>query len=625
MRFVLAGLRARPGRAAATGLAVVVGVAVVSGTLIVSDTADRLGRGGSELDLVRLVLLIAGGVAVLVGTFIVNVTLSVTVAQRTHELALLRCIGASRRQIRRAVRMEALVIGVLGAATGLLLGLGVAAGLRTLINTPQFPGDLPGTAVVVTARTVAAALLIGAGATTLSALAPARRAGRLAPMAALRDRPTDPRPARRRRVAAGLLLLVAAAVLVGAGIATGGGPLLLPGAALVLVAVRLLGRVVAPRLASAVGRPVARIWRLPGALARLHLRRDPDRTAATASALMIGVALLALVTVVSGSTRTGMLDEYGRLLADVDAFDQRGFGAATLERLAARPEVASVVPQRCTPDAVAGQQVCAMDPDDLRVVFDLREVDGRIADLGPGGIVVEDGLAAAEGLGLGSRVTVRLPGGARTLTVAAVYDSYYLTGGVALMAPADYAALGGDPVPRQIYVRAAPGVDAEAAGRAVRAVVGPSASVADRTAVRQRALAQLDAATWVYRALTGLAALVGLFGIVNVLGLSIVERRRELGLLRAIGMQRRQIRSMVRAEALITALVGVLTGLGLGVGFGWAAATVLAHSATPVRFTVPLTALAAIAALVTTAGVLAGTVPARWAARTEIVRALADD
>jgi putative ABC transport system permease protein len=622
IRVVFAGLRTRPGRAAATGLAVVVGVAVVSGTLIISDTADRLGPGDDAMDLVRLVMLMAGGVAVLVGAFIVNVTLSVTVAQRTRELALLRCVGASRRQIRRAVRLEAAVIGLAGAGAGLALGFAVAATLRALINTVRFPGDLPGSSYVLTARTVAVALALGMAVTTLSAISPARRAGRLAPMAALRDRPGSAGGPRRIRTAAGAAVMVGAAAFVGAGVAAHAGPLLLPGAALTLVGVRLLGAVVAPRLAAAVGRPLARATGVTGDLARHNAVRNPDRTAATTSALMIGVALLGLVTVLSGSTRRGMVAEYDRYLADVEVFSESGLGAGAVDRLGALPEVAAVVPQWCTDGAVAGQMVCAMDPAGLPRVLALREVDGRVADLAAGGLVVEDGQARAQRWTVGSRVTVRLPKGERDLAVAAIYDGYYLTGGVALMVPADYRALGGDPVPRTAYLRAAPGVGPAAVRDAVAAVLGPTVDTVDRAAVRQRSLDQIDTATWVYRALTGLAALVGLFGVVNVLSLSIVERRRELGLLRAIGMQRRQIRSMVRAEAMITAVVGVLLGLGLGLLFGWAAARVLARSATPVVFTVPVAPLAAIALLVAVAGGLAGTLPARWAARTDIVRAV---
>jgi putative ABC transport system permease protein len=620
-RLVLAGLRARPGRAVATGLAVVVGVAVVSGTLIISDTADRLGRGGVELDLVRLVMLIAGGVAVLVGAFIVNVTLSVTVAQRTRELALLRCLGASSRQVRRAVRLEALVIGVAGAGAGLLLGLAVAAALRALVNTPRFPGDLPGTSYALTVRTAAAAILIGVVVTTLSAIAPARRAGRLAPMAALRDGPAPAGRGHRVRTGIGVVALAAAAGAVGAGAATHTGALLLAGAALALVAVRLLGPALAPRLASVVGRPVAWAGRVPGQLARRNASDNPDRTAATTAALMVGVALLTLVTILSGSTRSGIVAEYERYLADVDVFDEDGVDAATVARLAALPEVAAAVPQWCTAEAVAGQHVCAMDPAGLSRVLALREVDGRVADLAPGGIAVEDGLAAAQGWTVGSPVTVHLPAGTRDLTVVAVYDAYY-TFGPAVMTAVDYVALSGDPIARQLYLVAAPGVAPAAARQAAGTVLGSSAEVVDRTQLRRRALDQIDAATWVYRSLTGLAALIGLFGIVNVLTLSIVERRRELGLLRAIGLRRRQVRAMVRAESLIITAVGVVLGLALGVLFGWAATSVLAASATPMRFTVPVPALVTVALVVAGAGLIAGTVPARWAVRADVIRAI---
>jgi putative ABC transport system permease protein len=622
----LRGLAVRWWRAALTGLAAVVGVAVVSGTLMVGDTADRLGTADSDLDLVRQIMLIAGAVALLVGAFIVNVTMSVTVAQRARELALLRCLGATRRQVRRSVLLEALLIGVAAALAGLLGGFGVAALLRLLINSERFPGDLPGGTIALTPRTVAAALLVGCAATVLSALAPSRRASRLPPVAALREVPLAPRSAGAVRLVTGFVVAAGAGALVAAGIGTGLGPLLLAGAALALVAARLLGPWAAPALASLVGRPVAGVLRLPGALGRRNAARSPDRTAAIASALMVGVALLGLVTVLSASTRSGIVREYERYLADFEVRGgERGLAPEYVQRLEALPEVATAVPERCTGDAIGpGGWVCAVDPALLGEAFALDVVAGSLADLGPGRILVEEGDAAAHGWTVGSTVPVRLPGGSRTLTVAALHDSFYFLG-QPLMVPADYAALGGDAAAGGVYLRAAAGVPEPAIRAAVQAAVtgDPQATVTGRAQERQRQLDQIEDATWVYRSLTGIAIVVGLFGVVNVLALSIVERRRELGMLRAVGMQRRQVRAMVRAEAVITATVGVLAGLLLGVLFGWAAARVLANGAQPIRFTLPAGPLVLIAVLAGAAAVAAATLPARWAARIDVLRAIA--
>jgi putative ABC transport system permease protein len=286
-----------------------------------------------------------------------------------------------------------------------------------------------------------------------------------------------------------------------------------------------------------------------------------------------------------------------------------------------------VVPERCTQDAIARTQVvCAIDPALLPRVFALEEVQGRLVDLAPGQIAVQRGDAAGHGWTIGSKVPVHLPGGTRELTVSAIYDSYYLFG-AALMVPADYASLGGDQAAGSVYVRTADGVTVQAARTAIESAVssGAAVQIIDRDARRQRDLDQIDGSTWVYRALTGLAALMGLAGIINVLGLSIVERSRELGVLRAVGMDRRQVRSMVRAEAVISAIVGTLAGIVLGTWFGWAAVKVLENSSVPIRFTVPIGTLALIAGLVTLVGVAAATVPARLASRVDVLRAVTSE
>ncbi len=628
IRVTLRGLTARWWRAMLVGLAAVVGVAVVSGTLMVSDTADRLRASDPGLDIVRLVMLIAGGVALLVGAFIVNITMSVTVAQRTRELALLRCLGASRRQVRRSVRLEALVIGAVAALCGLVLGFGVAAALRALINTERFPGDLTGGTIAVTVRTVAAAILIGCVVTVLSALTPARRAARVPPIAALRDLPEPDSRAGAVRLVIGILAVLAMVGLAGAGIVTGAGALLLVSAALALVAARVLGPWGAPQLAWLIGRPVAAMMRLPGQLGRLNAQRSPERTAATASALMIGIALLGLVTILLGSTRSAIFTEYRRYLADfrVEASD-RGLDAQAMARLETAPEFAAAVPEHCTDGAVAGTGVvCAIDPALLTRVFALEVVGGRWADLVEGTAAVEGGDAAAQGWVVGSRVPVSLPGGAREFTVAVIYDSFYLIQAL-LIVPADYAALGGEPAPRRVYLRLADGVTQEAGRAAATNAVArdPAVEIRDRTFLRQQAVDQIDAVAWVYRSLTGLAALIGLAGIVNVLALSVVERRRELGLLRAVGMDRRGIRTMIRAEALITIAVGAIAGVGLGIFFGWAAVKVLSNGAQPVEFTVPVGTLAVIVALAALAGLAATALPARSAGRVNVVQAVTSE
>jgi len=618
IRVTLLGLLARGWRAALTGLAAVVGVAVVAGTLMVGDTADRAGST-EELDLVRQIMLVAGGVAVLVGAFIVNLTMSVTVAQRTRELALLRCIGADNRQVRRSVLLEALIIGVLAALAGLVAGYGVAAVLRVLINSGPLPGDLPGHGFVLSVRTALAAFAVGCLATVLSALAPARRAGRVAPVAALRD--TAPPLGRQRawRVAAGGLLLTAGLGALPVAVATAEGPLLFPAAALTLVGVRLVGPFVAGRLADAVGAPFRGV---AGGLGRRNAARSPERTAATASALMIGLALLTLVNVLFASAERPMLDNGERDHADFQVWtagDDSGRATpsdpAVVRRLRALPQLAAVVTIDCVDQGSQGGQVCAADPGQFPHVLDLDVVQGSLAAVTAGGV----GVSEHRRQPVGSRVRV---GGAE-LTVRAVYRR---TGGFDdyLMQPADLARVGGEPYPVTAFLRVAPGVvPGDARPAVVAAMSGlPAVEVHERSELHERDLAQLRSARAVYRTLAGLATLVGLFGVVSTLALSIVERRRELGMLRAVGMQRRQVRSMIRVEGVIVALVGAAFGLAVGAAFGWAATRVLANSAMPTAFTLPVGTLAACVPLVAVAGLLSAAVPARLAGRVDVLRAV---
>jgi putative ABC transport system permease protein len=629
--LTLRGLRARWWRAALTGLVAAIGIGIVTGTLIVSDTADRVG-GDQDIDLIARIMLIAGAVALLVGAFVLNLTISVTVAQRRREMGLLRCVGAEVGQLRRSVLLEASVIGLAGAAIGLGLGVGVAVLLRRLIDTASFPGDLAGAGLVLTPRTVLAALLIGCVVTVLSALGPAARAGRMAPVAALHDlRP----PARRLtvlRLAAGALLLGAGLAAVPVAVVTSNGFLLLPGGALALAGVRLAGPTFAGRLAEVVGAPVAGASGVPGALGRLNATRSPERTAAMASALMVGLTLLTLLEVLYASARAPLLDEYRRDHADFrlttsnkrTGANGEPMPANIVDRLRALDGVDTVVADRCVTGKDRGALFCATDPAALARVIDLEVAAGGLDRIGAGGIAMSDDDATRTGAALGSPVTVVAEGATHTFTLAATYHRTTNFGGF-LLTPEGFGRLGGTPVAGTVFVRAADRADRpalEAAVRRAATAVNPAIEVQRRVDLHEHDLAQMAQAAAVYRTLSALAAVVGLFGVVGTLVLSIVERRRELGLLRAVGMQRRQVRRMVRAEAVIVALVGAVLGLGLGVLFGWGGARVLAHSSSPSEFTLPVPNLALLAVLVAAAGVAAAVLPARLASRVDVLRAL---
>jgi putative ABC transport system permease protein len=622
IRVTLRGLLAHGWRAALTSLAAVVGVAVVAGTLMVSDTADRRGAT-EELDVVRQIMLLAGGVAILVGAFVVNLTMSITVAQRSQELALLRCVGADKRQLRRSVLLEALLLGLFAALAGLVAGFGVAVALRALINTGSFPGHLPGPGFVLSTRTIVAVFAVGVLATALSALAPARRAGQVAPVAALHAPAPSAGRMRNWRIVVGMLALAGGLAMLPIAVATWQGPLLVPGAALTLLGVRLLGPLFAGRVADTVGVPFRGVV---GGLGRRNAARSPDRTAATAATLMIGLALLTLINVLFASVERPMLDDYHRDHTDFQVWTAgadpyvsrtRPTDPEVIRRLRVLPELSSVVVVNCF-DNTANGAVCAADPAEIARVVDLEIVHGSLTDLSIGGV----GVSEESGYTLGAA----LPVGGASIPVKAVYrangnfDNY-------LMTPTVLARTAARTYPGNALLRVASGVDMGAArGAVLREVASfPDVEVHDRDEFHEHDLDQIRGAGAVYRTLTGLAALVGLFGVASTLALSVVERRRELGLLRAVGMQRRQVRSMVRAEGVIVALVGAALGLAVGTLFGWATAEVLSHSSQPTVFTLPIGTLAACVPLVALAGLLASAVPARLAGRVGVLRAISTE
>jgi putative ABC transport system permease protein len=628
--LALRELRAGFRRALLTGVAGVIGVGLISGTLVVLDTVRH---AEAEVQQMGQAVLVAGCVALLVGAFVINAAFTVTLARRTRELALLRCLGADVLQLRRLVRLESLIIGVASSLAGLAFGLIAAALWWELVKAELATGPLSGRSLAVTPRTVLVSMVAGVVVLVLSALAPARRASRTSPLAALSD--VNPTPRRYRsmpQIATGAATVVAGLSTVPLAVVTGTGYLLLAGAALTLVGVRLLGPLVAGPVVGVAGLLIVRPLRLPGELARRNAMRNPERTAATLSALLVGVALVSLVTVLSASTKAVIVTEANGV-ADFQVHPPRSLEPAAMDpevvaRLGTLQELSTVVPVQGMQASVEGTStfVTAVDPAKFSRVWHLDVIAGS-ADLVSGEIGVTDDIAAAHGWGVGSRVEVELARGPQEFTIGAVYvDNSYVGFTPEIMMPiSDYAQMGGDPAIHEVSMRVAEGVTTAAAANAlVEAIAGhPSLVVESRAEVRDQVIGMINQATSVYLALSGLAALIGLFGIVNTVALSIVDRIGELGLLRAVGMEKRQVRSMVCAEAVVIAVAGAALGIGVGTFFGWGAAKVLEHSSAPTRLTVPVEALALVAVLAATAAVGAAMLPARWASRWDVLRALA--
>jgi putative ABC transport system permease protein len=595
------------------------------------------GEGGNSQ-----VFFVASVVALLVGMFLIRNTFTIVLASRTRELALLRCVGASRAQLRRSVLLQAAAVGALASLAGLLAGVALAQGLGVLLRSAdEAVVDVTGPTRVLP-RTAVVALAVGVGTAVVSAWSPARRATRVPPVAALRgDVLVLERREGRARALAGAVLAVAGIGLVLAGAL--GDPVdsayLVAGVIGTALGVLVLGPVLARSLSGLRGVPGSRAAGVVGGLARGNAVRSPRRTSATVLPLVVGITLVTLLATLAAGTRasaTGGLDrtlraDY-RLAAAGVGMHQPRISPRVAERLAGLPELAAVAAFRDANATVAGQErgVTAIDPAQLGKVLSLEETGGALSDLTDGGIAVSRQAADDLHLAVGSPVRVRMPRGRLDLTVRAVYDlsrvdafaRQELPVGDFLVTTADYRRLAGEDGLTMVLAGRRDGVSPAAARAAIERAIPdyPNVDIADRAELRRRAAAAIDPALRLLSSLLGLAIVIALLGIVNTLALSVLERVRELGLLRAIGMDRRQVRAMLRWEAVMIAAIGAAIGLGLGAFIGWAVSRDLDLPATLPAGQLTLAAAAAI-----TTGVLAAALPARRAAQVDVLRAIASE
>jgi putative ABC transport system permease protein len=570
-------------------------------------------------------------VALLVGAFLIFNTFTIIVAQRTRELALLRCLGASRRQVMTSVLLESLVVAVLASLVGLGLGVLIANGLKALL-TGILNFDLPTTGTVFLWRTAAVSLAVGIVVTLLAALLPARKATRVPPVAALQPETAfAPTHFRRRRIVLGLLVTAVGVALLLAGLFQDQGNRLVnvgSGAVIVFFGVAILSPLIARPLARLIGWPFARAFRLPGTLARENAMRNPRRTASTAAALMIGLALVTFVSIFAASIKastTETLDE--TIAADYilqnDTFTPFSPDLAT--RLADQPELAAVVGVRLGAFKQDGatKQLFGIDPAAYDRVVKTEVVSGSMADLQSGGLAVKEDVAEASGWTVGERVALQFPrGGTQQVPVKAIYKDNSVNGDY-LLSLADYQRFYADQADSQIMVQAAEGTDPAASRAAINRVLVdfPNVTVRDQAEYKAETARQIDQVVNLFFALLALAVVIALFGIVNTLGLSIFERIRELGLLRAVGATRRQVRSMIRWEAVIIAVLGAVLGLAVGVFFGWTIVRAT-RGIGITEFALPGGQLVLFVVFAALAGILAAVLPGRRAARIDVLRAI---
>ncbi|WP_432835950.1 ABC transporter permease [Dactylosporangium sp. CA-092794] len=588
------------------------------------------------------VLFAFGLVALAVSVFVIANTFAILVAQRVRELALLRCVGASRGQLFGSVVLEALVVGLVASLGGLLAS--AAVGWALLVGRDALGHAVRIDRLVVAPSTVVIGLVAGTVCTVVAALLPALAASRVPPMAALSAAPLEAAvPGHRRlRLGAAWVLAAGGALLVLAGTAAPGFlgvPIVFLGAIGLFAAAVAAGPFVIGRLTAWAGWLPARLFGAPARLAVAGARRNPKRVAATTGALAVGLALMSLFAVLLATTRVQAERELDENFA-VDYVITGGFVAGTqapavpdavLDALRGRPEFAAVAGARTRGAQVAGRraEVWAMEPGALATVLRPEVMSGSVAAFGPGEAALKRPFAAALGAGVGSRVTLRprAPSASPvTLQVVALYDDAP-TAGEVLLDWSDYAAAFGPAGPDSVLVKAAEGVPAETSRAAVDAAVRqePRLQVSSQAEWRAKVTESLDRQLLVFSALLGMSIVIALTGIANTLALSVLERTRESALLRALGLSRAQLRATLVLEAVLMSAVGAVAGIALGVLAGVAAAVGLIRQYGHGHPVVPFGQLALYAALAACAAAVAALPPARRATRTALAAAMSPD
>jgi putative ABC transport system permease protein len=606
-------LKAQLDRALPHGL-----VETTTGRRLADDQAKAIADSMSGL---RQGLLVFAGIALFVGTFIIANTFTMLVAQRTKELALLRAVGASRRQVTRSVLVEAFVVGAVAGVTGLGLGVGIGAGLRSLMGSLDV--TVPDGPLVVTPGTVAAALAVGVLVTMLAAWLPGRRAAKIPPVAAMSSvhaRATTKSLVLRNTVgallaAAGVAVVLAATRMSGD---SGQAPMGF-GAVLLIIGVFVLTPLLSRPLIAAAA-PVLRAFGVAGRLARQNSVRNPRRTAATASALMIGLTLITGMTVMAGSLQTS-IDKMAAAAIRADYIVSMANGNElspdVAKKLAAADGVTAASPLRNAASRIGGRTefLTGVDGATIGRLTDLPVRTGSFT-VARDRVVVDEKTAESYGWKAGSAFTVAYEDGRRQrLTVAGTYDGNELIRGIMI----DNAVLTphlSDPGDMQVMVKTSGGASQSAKDRLVKALgANPAIKVQDKKDLSQQIAQVFTLILNMVYGLLAMAVIVAVLGVINTLAMSVFERSQEIGMLRAIGLDRTGVKRMVRLESLVISLFGGVLGIGLGVFFGWAVGELVGARMPTYELVVPWARIAVFLLLAGTVGVLAALWPARRAAR----------
>jgi putative ABC transport system permease protein len=596
---------------------------VVTGQTVINEEQTTVSQALSSLNTLLLVFAL---ISLFVGAFTIFNTFSIIVGQRTRELALLRVVGASRGQVLRSVLSEAAIVGFVSSAVGVGLGVAAAVGLKALLG--GFGASLPSGSLTFEPRTAIVGLAVGTLVTLVSAIGPARNAVRIPPVAALTDRATDGAGASptRRRLVSGSALAVLGVLLLGLGLSKPVVALVGAGAVCIFVGVAMLAPAIARPLSDLLGRPLAALLGTPGWLGRANSMRSPSRTAQTAAALMVGLALVSAMAVFGASYSRSATSSVDQAISADLLISANGSGQLS----DSVPATVAAVPGATATNTVYRDQfefkstlttLTGVTAQNLADTVTLRMTSGSTAALAQGELLVDSTTAAKDHLAVGDTVPIRFAyTGPTTIRIGGVYQSNALIQSYLVSAPY-FLAHFRQASPAAVLVRTngSPGADA-----AVTRALAPYADVQVQTRAQfqQSEIAQVNQLLGIVYVLLALAVLIALIGIVNTLMLSVLERTREIGLLRAVGMRRPQVRAMIRSESVILATFGAVIGIVIGTLMGLALVSSLRQQGIT-ETSVPWVRLVEFLVLAAVLGLVAASWPARRAAKLDVLAAIA--